>query len=132
MGSHVEDEHGPFIKQVNHVNPNMTQTHLASTHDLFINRLVVSCLRVVSDFDTSICNWCVVGMKMDTWDWDHIEKRKKKKKKRNQQQQPERRNKSCERGKKKSLILTLTSRVISLKRKRASCLNFIGEVWSGA
>ena len=54
MGSHVEDEHGPFIKQVSHVNPNMTQTHLASTHDLFINGLVVSGSQVVSNFATPI------------------------------------------------------------------------------
>ena len=37
-----EPEHDPFIKRVSRVNPNMTRTHLASTHDLFINRLVVS------------------------------------------------------------------------------------------
>jgi len=30
----------------------MTRTRLALTHDLFINRLVVSGLRVVSDFAT--------------------------------------------------------------------------------
>ena len=52
MGSHVEHEHDLFIKQVSHVNPNMTRTCLASTHDLFINVLVVSDLRVVLDFAT--------------------------------------------------------------------------------
>ena len=52
MGSHVEYEHDPFIKWVNRVDPNMTQTYLTSTHDLFINRLVVLGSRVVSDFAT--------------------------------------------------------------------------------
>ena len=47
-----EPEHDPFIKRVSRVNPNMTRTHLASTHDLFINGLVVSGSRVVSDFAT--------------------------------------------------------------------------------
>ena len=41
-GSHVEHEPNPFIKRVNRVNPNMTRTRLASTHDLFINELVMS------------------------------------------------------------------------------------------
>ena len=41
-GSHIEHEHNPFIKQVSSVDPNMTRTCLASTHNLFINRLVVS------------------------------------------------------------------------------------------
>ena len=41
-GSHVEHEPDPFIKRVNRVNPNMTRTRLASTHDLFINELVMS------------------------------------------------------------------------------------------
>ena len=86
MGSHVEHEHDVFIKQVSRVSPNMIQTHLASTHDPFINGLVVSYLQVVSDFDTPICNWCVVRMKMNTWDWDHIEKREKKKKKQTNKQ----------------------------------------------
>ena len=40
-GSHVEYEHDPFIKRVSRVNPNMTQTHFATTHNPFINRLVV-------------------------------------------------------------------------------------------
>ena len=52
MGLHVKHKHGPFIKHVSCVNPNMTRTHLASTHDLFINRLVMSSSRVVSDFAT--------------------------------------------------------------------------------
>ena len=47
-----ELEHDPFIKRISRVNPNMTRTHLALTHDLFINGLVVSGLRVVSDFAT--------------------------------------------------------------------------------
>ena len=51
--SHVEHEHDPFIKQVGRVNLNMTRTHLASTHDLFINRLVLSGSQVVSDFAIS-------------------------------------------------------------------------------
>ena len=49
---HVEYEHNLFIKQVSRVNPNMTQTHLALTHDLFINRLIVSGSQVVLDFST--------------------------------------------------------------------------------
>ena len=48
--SHVEYEHDSFIKQVSYVNLNTTRTHLALTHDLFINRLVMSSLWVVSDF----------------------------------------------------------------------------------
>ena len=58
MGSHVEHEHDQFIKRVSHVNPNMTQIRLASTHDLFINGLVMSGsgvvlrLRIVSNFAT--------------------------------------------------------------------------------
>ena len=51
MSSHVEHEHNPFIKQVSCVDPNMTQTHLASTHDLFINKLVMSGLRVIRKTD---------------------------------------------------------------------------------
>ena len=47
-----EPEHDPFIKRVSCVDPNMTRTHLASTHDLFINGLVVSGSQVVSDFAT--------------------------------------------------------------------------------
>ena len=52
MGSHTKHEPDLFIKWVSHVNPNMTRTRLASTHDLFINGLVVSSLRVMSDFVT--------------------------------------------------------------------------------
>ena len=51
MGSHVEHEHDPFIKQVSYVDPNMTRTHLASTHDLFINKLVMSGSRVIRKTD---------------------------------------------------------------------------------
>ena len=40
--SHVEYEHNLFIKQVNYVDLNITRTYLTSTHDLFINELVVS------------------------------------------------------------------------------------------
>ena len=47
-----EPEHDPFIKRVSRVDPNMTRTHLASTHDLFINGLIMSGSRVVSDFAT--------------------------------------------------------------------------------
>ena len=50
--SHIEHEHDSFIKRVNRVNPNMTQTSLASTHNLFINRLVMSNSRVMSNFST--------------------------------------------------------------------------------
>ena len=50
MGSHIECEYNSFIKRVNHVNPYMIQTRLASTHNLFINRLVVLGLWVVSNF----------------------------------------------------------------------------------
>ena len=46
MGSHVEHEHGLFIKRVSHVNPNMTQTRWVSTHNLFINKLVMSGLQL--------------------------------------------------------------------------------------
>jgi len=52
MGSHVEHEHDPFIKWVSRVDPNMIRTRLASTHDLFVNGLVVSGSWVVSDFAT--------------------------------------------------------------------------------
>ena len=52
MGSHVELEHNPFIKWVSYVDPNMTWTHLGSTHDLFINGLVISGLWVTLDFAT--------------------------------------------------------------------------------
>ena len=30
MGSHVEHEHDPFIKQINYTNQNMTRTYLVS------------------------------------------------------------------------------------------------------
>ena len=53
MDSHVEHEHDPFIKRVSRVNPNMTRTHLASTHVLVINGLVMSGSQVMSDFATS-------------------------------------------------------------------------------
>ena len=49
---YVEYEHNLFIKQVSRVNPNMTQTRLVLTHDLFRNRLVVSGSQVVLDFST--------------------------------------------------------------------------------
>ena len=55
-GLHAKHEPDPFIKQVSCVNPNMTRIHLASTHDLFINGLVVSSSRVVSDFATPSCD----------------------------------------------------------------------------
>ena len=42
MGSYIEHEHDPFIKRVSRVDPNMIRTRLASTHDLFVNGLVVS------------------------------------------------------------------------------------------
>ena len=51
---HVEYEHNSFIKQASHVDPNMIRTCLVSTHDLFINGLVVSGSQVVSDFATLI------------------------------------------------------------------------------
>jgi len=41
MGLHVEHEHNLFIKRVSRVNLNMTRTHLSSTHDLFINELIM-------------------------------------------------------------------------------------------
>ena len=50
LSSYVEYEHDSFIKEVSCVNPNTIQTRLASTHDLFINGLVVSSSWVVSDF----------------------------------------------------------------------------------
>ena len=46
---HFEPEHDPFIKWVSCVGLNMTRTHLASIHDLFINGLVISNSRVVSN-----------------------------------------------------------------------------------
>ena len=52
MGLHAEHEPDPFIKWVRCVNPNMIRTHLTSTHDLFINELVVSGLQIVLDFVT--------------------------------------------------------------------------------
>ena len=51
-GSHVVHEHNIFIKQVNHINLNMTRTRLALTHDQFINGLAVLGLRIVSNFVT--------------------------------------------------------------------------------
>ena len=48
--SHAKHEPDPFIKQVSHVNPNITWTRLASTHNLFTNGLFMSGLLVVSDF----------------------------------------------------------------------------------
>ena len=56
MGSHIGHEHDPFIKWVSCINPNMTQTRLASTHDLFINKLVLSSLRIMLDFATPTSN----------------------------------------------------------------------------
>ena len=50
IGLHFEPKHAPFIKWVNYVDLNMTRTHLVSTHDLFINRLVISNSQVVSNF----------------------------------------------------------------------------------
>ena len=47
-----EPEHDPFIKRVKRVDPNMTRTHLVSTYYLFINGLVVSGSRIVSNFAT--------------------------------------------------------------------------------
>ena len=52
MGSHIEHEHDPFINQVSCVDSNMTWTRLVSTHDLFINGLVMLGSWVVSDFVT--------------------------------------------------------------------------------
>ena len=52
MSSHVKHEHNPFIKQVNHVNLNITQTRLASTHNIFINGLIMSGSQVVLNFVT--------------------------------------------------------------------------------
>ena len=52
MGSHVKHDHDPFIKWVSHVDPDMTRNCLDSTHDLFINGLIVSGSRVMSDFAT--------------------------------------------------------------------------------
>ena len=45
MRLHVEHEHNPFIKWVNHVNLSMTWICLASTHNIFINGLVMSSLQ---------------------------------------------------------------------------------------
>ena len=50
IGLHFEPEHDPFIKWVSCVDLNMTRTHLASTHDLFINGLVMLNSWVMSDF----------------------------------------------------------------------------------
>ena len=46
----VEHKHNPFIKQVNCVDLNMTQTCLATTYDLFINGLAMLGSQFVSDF----------------------------------------------------------------------------------
>ena len=61
MGLYVEHEHNSFIKRVSHVDPNMTRTHLASTHNLFINGLVVLGSRIVSDF--ALPNYYTNGLK---------------------------------------------------------------------
>ena len=50
---HVKHEHDPFIKWVSCVNPNLTRTRFTSTHDLFINGLIVLGLQVMSDFATT-------------------------------------------------------------------------------
>ena len=47
IGSYAEHEYDLFIKRVSHVNTNITWTHLVSTHDLFINRLVMFASQVV-------------------------------------------------------------------------------------
>lgn len=60
MGSHVEHEHDPFIKQVSRVDLNMIPTHLTSIHDLYINELVVSGSRAMSDFATPM--WCSLSV----------------------------------------------------------------------
>lgn len=52
MSSYVKYEHDLFIKRISCVDPNMTRIHLASTHHLFINKLVVSSSWVVLDFAT--------------------------------------------------------------------------------
>ena len=41
IGSHVKHEHDLIIKRVSCSDSNMTRTRLDSTHDLFINRLVM-------------------------------------------------------------------------------------------
>ena len=51
-GSYAKHEPDSLIKRVNCVNLNMIRTRLASTHDLFINGLVVLSSWVVSDFTT--------------------------------------------------------------------------------
>ena len=50
MSSHVKHEYNMFIKQVSRINLNMTQICLASTHSLFINKLIMLGSWVVSDF----------------------------------------------------------------------------------
>ena len=42
MDSHIEYEHNLFIKQVSHVNSNITRPYLASICDIFINVFIVS------------------------------------------------------------------------------------------
>ena len=49
---HVEYEHDLFIIQVSCINPNITQTRLASAHDPFIIELVMSGLSIMSNFAT--------------------------------------------------------------------------------
>lgn len=41
MDSHVEYEYDLLIKRISRVDLNMTRIHLASTYDIFINRVVV-------------------------------------------------------------------------------------------
>jgi len=52
MGTHVKHEYDPFNKWISCVNPNMTRTRLVLAHYLFINGLVMSGLRIVSNFAT--------------------------------------------------------------------------------
>ena len=56
MGSHVKHENNLFIKRVNRVNSNITQTRLALTYDLFIKMLVMSGLRIMLNFSTPKLN----------------------------------------------------------------------------
>ena len=51
-----EPDHNPFIKQVNCVNLNMTQTNLTSTHNLFINGLIMLDSRILSNLAT-LTHW---------------------------------------------------------------------------
>ena len=61
MGSHVEHEHDLFIKRVSCVDSNINRTRLVLTHDLFINELVVSGSRVVSDFAIPSFPYCFLS-----------------------------------------------------------------------